>query len=75
MKYQVLDNNMPADCSTWSENPNSPWLVSRFDTPKEAFDYAYFWLGSWGEGLALELNIPQYYSSWNLIEVQEVKES
>lgn len=40
--YQVLQNNITADCFGYPE-VNSSWNKSKFDTIEEANAYTYFW--------------------------------
>lgn len=40
--YQVLQNNIPADCFGYPE-VNSSWNKSTFNTIEEANAYTYFW--------------------------------
>lgn len=40
--FQVLNNNIPADCFGYPEI-NSSWNISKFDTLEEANAHAYHW--------------------------------
>ena len=71
MRYQVFDNNRPADCKHCKVHKS--WGSSTFDTFKAANEYAQKWLGEYA-GLALHPNQPVYYSGYgDLIEIRTIE--
>jgi hypothetical protein len=55
-KYQVLNNDKPADCNNFKVHDS--WVESKFDTFEKAHDYALKWLGGYNTGIVLQLNVP-----------------
>lgn len=85
MAYIVLDNGMPADTSPQGAGSRMGkgigWDNCRFDTMREAYEYAYKWLGEQYEpnmfvAVALVRRIfdkpRKYGSSGDTIQVKEI---
>lgn len=72
MKYQVFDNDKPADC--YHHSVSDTWNRSKFNTLKEARQYAMNWLGRfWAPDFQLEPNTPYDYSGHgDKIEIRTV---
>lgn len=74
MKYQVFDNNKPADCH--NHKVHKSWNNSIFDSFEDAVKYARHWLGNqfdcisddW-DGKELE-----YSGCGDKIEIKEIKD-
>lgn len=73
MKYQVLDNNRPADC--FHCKVHESWNKSKYDTFDEALNYARKWLGFYGTCVVLKPNTPWDYDGFgDMIEIREVED-
>lgn len=60
-RFQVLDNNEPADCHHFKLDPS--WDKSVFDTFEQAEEYALEWLGLYAPDKGeLKPNTPYCYS-------------
>ena len=75
MKYQVLDNDKPADC--FNHKVDKSWNTNVFDTFDEALEYARAWLAPYGgsydgkSGIVLKVNEPYDYSGYgDMIEIR-----
>lgn len=74
MKYQVFDNDKPADEIGFPEIRGFGWKTSKFDTFNEAKEYACKWFDFFAEGLKFELNRPEDYSGYgDKVEIKEVE--
>jgi hypothetical protein len=60
--YCVYDGNKPASVKGYPTLKGKGWDTHCFHTFEEAHIYALNWLGSYGEGVVLELNTPYNYS-------------
>lgn len=69
--YTVYDNGKPAKYPDCKVHPS--WDNCNFSTIEEARIYAQKWLGSYGTGLELIVNIPSDYSGeGDTIEIREL---
>lgn len=62
MKYAVYDNNRPAKFPDINVHPS--WSNNEFATFNEALVYAKKWLGEYGVGVPMEVNVPWDYSGF-----------
>lgn len=70
MKYQVFDNNKPAEIpiSKYKE-----WHNSIFNTFEEAQKHAKLWMGDYYNGIPLKLGEKRNYSGYqDCIEIREI---